>query len=224
VSPVRLSFEHQSRLFSLAYAALATNLLVSAAGLPFLVALFAGLPTGAVWPAVACAPLAAPALCAAFAVVRAVSADEAAPVARTFVRAWRDCARPAGLLAAAGCALLTVLAVDVGVVWERPVGALAIPAFVLLTVAVAVTLLLCLAIVAERPRARLRDVLLAAAVLAVRRWYLALPSLLVLALLAVLVAGQPVAGLGLGTAPALAVVWGNCRLVLRPLLEVAEPA
>ena len=71
---------------------------------------------------------------------------------------------------------------------------------------------------------RLPDVLRGCLYLAVRRWYLTLVSLVVLALLEALLATRPAIALGLAAAPLLYVVWANSRYTLRVALEPASPA
>jgi len=78
------------------------------------------------------------------------------------------------------------------------------------------TAVLALVAVPETTGARLRDVLLAAVVLGVRRWYLSAGALLVLGLLVSVVAVRPAVGLGFAAAPLLYAAWGACRFVLRP--------
>ena len=60
--------------------------------------------------------------------------------------------------------------------------------------------------------------------LAVRRWYLTLASLFVLALLLTLLTAKPALAIGLAAAPLLYVVWANGRYSLRPVLPAAEEA
>ena len=81
--------------------------------------------------------------------------------------------------------------------------------------------LLALVVIAERPRARLRDALRVCLYLAVRYWYLTLLSMAVLALLQSLLASRPAIALGLAAAPLLYVVWANSRFALRSALGPA---
>src|SRR3954447_24575733 len=115
------------RLFDLAYVALATNLLVAVACAPLVVVLMTTDP-GRSWPLLALlAPLAGPALCAAFAVLGAYPTGGDTAVARTFLRVWRASARRSLTLTAGTSALLVVLAVDGRAAWGHPAGALVIP-------------------------------------------------------------------------------------------------
>ncbi|MEK8106335.1 hypothetical protein NKG94_16080 [Micromonospora sp. M12] len=144
------------------------------------------------WPLYALtAPLCAPGLCAAFAVMSAYSAGDTGGVLRTYRRAWRATARPAMLWTAAAMTALVVLAVDARAAWGHRVGALALPVLATLIVLTVATTLLGLVTLADRPTARLREVARTCVYLAVRRWYLTAVSLLVLVLLAQLLAARP---------------------------------
>jgi uncharacterized membrane protein YesL len=189
-------------LFDLTYLALMTNVLLAVSALPALLSPWL-LAT------------AAPGLCAAF----AVFAAHPGPVARTFVRAWiRSCRRtlPLGALATAA---VVVLGVDIRAAWQHPAGAVVIPVLVVLIALVLATTLLALVALAERPDARLRDVLRAGLFLSVRRWYLTLPSLAVLALFEAIYAAKPVLALALAASPLLYAVWANTRWTLTPVLR-----
>jgi uncharacterized membrane protein YesL len=222
MSVIRVSHDTYNQVFGAAYVALMTNLLLVVGCLPFVVALVVTDPTRS-WPLLALvAPLCAPAICAAFGVFGAFSADGTTSVVRTFVGAWRSVARRALAIGAAVTGALVVLGVDVRVVWQGTVGAVAIPVFAILAVLVVVTGMLALVAVVERPRARVRDLLRAALYLGVRRWYLTVVSLFVLGLLAALVAARPALGFGLAAAPLLYVVWANSRYALLPVLEPAD--
>jgi uncharacterized membrane protein YesL len=224
----RISHETYATVFSVGYLALATNALLLAGCLPLLLVLVTT-DTAQSWPLVALLlPVTTPALAAAFAVFSAYSADSTVGVIRTFLRAWRAVFRRAAALGAIGAAVLVVLGVDARAAWGRPVGAWAVPVLAMLTVLAVATGLLGLVAIAEAPRARLRDVLRACVFLAVRRWYLTLASLFVVALLVTLLTARPALAIGLAAAPLLYVVWANGRYSLRPVLpaapETAAPA
>ncbi|MCB7137429.1 YesL family protein [Cellulosimicrobium marinum] len=213
-----VSHETYELVFTTAYTGLATNLLVVLGCLP-LVVLAVTTDTAASWPALALlAPLCTPALVAAFGVFRAFTADGSAQVVRTFWRTYRQHWRRSVALGATSTALVVVLVVDVRAVWGHPVGAVAIPVFVTLVVLTLVTALVAAASLADHPTARLRDVLRASLFAGVRRWYLTLPSLLVLAMLGSVIATRPAVGLGLALAPLLFVAWGGARYALRSTL------
>ncbi|MFG1917541.1 hypothetical protein [Micromonospora sp. NPDC048898] len=201
------------------YAALATNLLLVLGCLP-LVTLAFTTDAARSWPLYALtAPLCAPGVCAAFAVMSAYSAGDTGGVPRTYARAWRATARPAMLWTAAAMTALVVLAVDARAAWGHRVGALALPVLATLIVLTVATALLGLVTIAERPGAPLREVARTCVYLAVRRWYLTAVSLLVLVLLAQLLAARPAIALGLAAAPLLYVVWANSRFTLRAALD-----
>jgi len=224
VSVIRVSHSTYNQVFGTAYVALMTNFMLVVACLPFVIGLIATDPMRS-WPILALvAPLCAPALCAAFSVFAAFSADRTTAVVRTFVVGWWSTARRALTVGVAVTGALVVLGVDVRAVWESRLGAVAIPVFAILAVLVVATGMLALVAVTERPRARVPDLLRAALYLGVRRWYLTVFSLLVLGLLSALVAARPALGLGLGAAPLLYVVWANSRYALLPVLEPADAA
>ncbi|MEU7753025.1 hypothetical protein [Micromonospora sp. NPDC049171] len=201
------------------YVALATNLLLVLGCLP-LVTLAFTTDAARSWPLYALtAPLCAPGLCAAFAVMSAYSAGDTGGVLRTYGRAWRSTARPAMLWTAAAMAALVVLAVDARAAWGHRVGALALPVLATLIVLTVATALLGLVTIAERPGAPLREVVRTCVYLVVRRWYLTAVSLLVLVLLAQLLTARPAIALGLAAAPLLYVVWANSRFTLRAALD-----
>jgi uncharacterized membrane protein YesL len=220
---IRLRHDTITSIFDLAYLALATNLLLALGCLP----LVAGALTTDVtrsWPLLALvAPLCAPALCAAFAVLSAYTTDRSTTVFATFARAWRATARRAIPLGAAVTAALVIFGVDARAAWGRPVGAVAIPVLATAGVLVVATALLALVVIAERPAVRLRDALRASLYLAVRYWPLTLVSLAVLALLQTLFAARPAVALGLAAAPLLYVVWANSRFALRSALGPVTP-
>ncbi|MEV6343077.1 hypothetical protein [Actinoplanes sp. NPDC051851] len=220
---MRLRHETIGSIFDLVYLALATNLLLAVAWLPALAAMYGS------WPLLAlAAPFCAPGLCAVFAVFAAYSGERSVTVVRTFARAWRATARRAIPLGALTAGALVVLGVDIRAAWGHRAGALVIPVLAVLMTLVVATALLALVALAERPAARLRDVLRVGGYLAVRRWYLTLPSLAVLVLLEAMFTAQPALALALATSPLLYASWANSRFTLTPALgpvpRVAVPA
>lgn len=213
-----VSHETYELVFSTVYAGLATNLLVVVACLPLVVLAMTTDPSAS-WPALAVlAPFCTPALVAAFGVFRAITADGSAQVVRTFWRGYRQHWRRSVAVGALSTALVVVLAVDVRAVWGHAVGAVAIPVLVTLIVLTLVTTLVATASLADHPTARLRDLLRVSLFAGVRRWYLTLPALLVLAMLGSVVAARPAVGLGLALAPLLFVAWGGARYALHSTL------
>ena len=220
----RISHEMYATVFSVVYLGLMTNALLIVGCLPLLVVLLTT-DTALSWPLVALAtPLSTPAVAAAFAVFSAYSSDPGVGVVRTFARSWAAVFRRAATLGTMGAAALVVLGVDGRAAWGRPSGTWAVPALATLGVLVVATTMLGLVALAEVPRARLRDVLRACLALGVRRWYLTLGSLFVLALLLTLLTAKPAIAVGLATAPLLYVVWANGRYSLRPVLPVEREA
>ena len=219
-----VSHETYELVFSTVYTGLATNLLVVIGCLP-LVVLAVTTDPAASWPALALlAPLCAPAVVAAFGVFRAVTADGSTHVVRTFWRTYRQQWRRSTALGALVTALAVVLAVDVRAVWGHPVGAVAIPVFVTLLALAVVTGLVAAAALPDHPDARLRDVLRASLFAGVRRWYLTVPALVVLGMLASVVAARPAVGLGLALAPLLFAAWGAARYALHSTLGTVPAA
>lgn len=213
-----LKHETLGAIFELVYLALITNLLLVISGLPLVAVLLTTDPTRS-WPLIALmAPLCAPGVCAAFAVLSAFSADHAAPVVRTFATAWRACLRPATSLGSLTITALVVFGVDTRAAWGRPIGAVAIPMLITAMILTVMTSLLALVAIAERPTIRMRDALRACLYLSLRRWYLTFFSLAVLALFETLVATRPAIAFGLAAAPLLYLVWANSRYTLREVL------
>jgi uncharacterized membrane protein YesL len=205
-------------IFGAVYVGLLTNALLVVFCLPVVVVLLTTDPARS-WPLLALlAPGCAPAVCAAFAVLGAYSSNRDVPVARTFAGVWRACARRALTAGALASALLVVLGVDARAVWGRPIGALVLPPLITAMALVPATTVLVLTVLAERPQVRLRDAVRVCLYLAVRRWYLTVLSLLVLALFEAFLVSRPALALGLAAAPLLYVVWSNSRFSLAPAL------
>ena len=74
--------------------------------------------------------------------------------------------------------------------------------------------------IAEAPKAQLRDVLRASAVLGLRRWYLTAASLAALVVQAGVFAAAPAIGLGITASAFLFFAWTNSRFTLRPVLDL----
>ena len=219
----RISHETYSAVFGTVYLGLMSNLLLLAACAP-MVALLITTDPAVAWPLLAvAAPVCAPAVTAAFTTFRA-HGDGDPRVARTFVRAWRSTWRTAMLLGALVTAVVVVALVDVRFFSPMQAGVAVIPLLAVLVVLVLVSALLALAALADDPSARLRDLLAPALVLSVRRWWLSLVSLAVVAMQVALFAATPALAIGLTAAPALYLVWANARYTLRPLPAPAESA
>lgn len=201
------------------YRALMTNLLLIAGNLPFTMVLVAT-DLSRTWPLlVVLAPLSFPTLVG----VCAVFADRHGDLLRTFGRAWRASLGRALGLGALFTGVLTVLVVDVRVLFGSTAGAVAIPVLAVAALLVAAACPHAVTALTQAPRARLRDLLVWSAYLALRRWYLTAASLVVLGLLAGFVVSRPALGLGLAASPLLYAVWANCRHALRPAFAEADP-
>ncbi|MBE1874728.1 DUF624 domain-containing protein [Myceligenerans pegani] len=214
--------ETYEMIFGTLYTGLATNMLLVIACLPTAFLLVATDIAGT-WPAlVVTAPLAGPALAAAFAVFGEFSAGGTTTPVRTFARVWRRHLRRGLALGALATGVSVVLVVDIAFFWGRPAGAVVIPVLATLTAGTVVTAFLALTLTPEQPGARLRDLLRAGLFLGARRWYLSAGIVLVLALLASIVTTRPAVGLGFAAAPLLFAAWGAARFALRG--PAADPA
>ena len=217
----RVSFEAFHGAFGLVYLMLVINLLLVAACAP-LVALAVTTDPARSWPLLAAAAaVAAPGAAAAFRAFGEHSRGGDGP-ARAFARGYRDCWRHALAVGALTAGALTVLLVDVRALASAAVGVLVIPLLAVLCPLVLGLGIVSLAVVAEAPQARLRDVLRASAYLAVRRWYLTAASLVAGGVQLALFTQAPALALGLTAAPALYVAWANSRYTLRPVLTTTD--
>ncbi|HWS36576.1 MAG TPA: hypothetical protein VN408_28050 [Actinoplanes sp.] len=200
------------RIFQGVYAALMTNLLLAVACAPLVLIVLLTDPSRT-WPLlVLFAPLAGPALVAAFTGLRVLDVSG-------FWTAWRASARPALTTGALATVALLILGVDAAWAWERPIGAVVLPVIVVAMTLIAVTTLLVLTALAEKPGIRLRDAVRASLFLGVRRWYLSLFSLFVLALFEALLAAKPALAIGIAASPLIYIVWANSKFTLTPLIE-----
>jgi uncharacterized membrane protein YesL len=217
------TYEGLSSVFGTVYLGLMTNALLLVASLP-LVALLVLTDPAASWPFIAiAAPLAAPAVSAAFTVFRD-NASGGTEVIRSFVAGWRATWRRAMVVGALASAVVVVLVVDLQLLGSGDLGAVVVPALALFAVFAIAVALLALVAVAEVPHARLGDVLRAAAYLGLRRWYLCVVSLIALGVQFALFANLPAIALGVTAAPALYLAWANSRFTLRPVLDIDEVA
>lgn len=222
----RISHDTYQLVFGVAYLGLMTNAMLVIACLP-LVGLLTLTDPAQTWPLLAgLAPLLAPALTAAFTVFRRYGDDGSVEVVRGFWRAWWANARRSLALGLVTSAASVVLLVDLQVMAAGDQAALVVPLLAVLAVLVLATCLTALIALAEVPEASLREVITVAAVLGLRRWYLTVVSLLVLATWVGFFAVKPALALGLATAPLLYVVWANGRYTLKPAIvdEAAEAA
>lgn len=205
-------------IFGVVYLVVMTNVMLAVASLPLLLLLVTTDPRSS-WPALAVAGVAAlPAVTAAFAVFRGYTLTRSTDVVRTFWRGWRTHLRRSLAVGCLAGGTTAVLAVDLQLAWGSRVGAIVTPVLIVLLVGVVVTALHALVASVERPDARLRDVLRASVYLGLRRWYLSVVSLAVLALLGYLFTMHPALAIGLAAAPLWYAVWGNCRFALQPVL------
>jgi uncharacterized membrane protein YesL len=217
----RISHNTYATVFGVVYLGLMTNALLLIGCLPLVVLLVTTDPATS-WPLLAvAAPMCAPSVAAAFTVFREHSRG-GTQVARAFLAAWRAVWRKALALGAMASALLVVALVDVRAVAHLEISVVVVPLLAVIALVTLAVTVIGLAAVAEEPDARLRDVLKASLYLGVRRWYLTVVSLLVLATQLMLFTSMPAIALGLTAAPALYLAWANSRYTLRPVLATEE--
>lgn len=210
--------------FGVVYLGLVTNLLLAVAGLPLLVLLICTNPALS-WPYLAAAAvLAAPALSASFTVFRDHQGGDQGPF-RAFLAGYRATWRKALAVAAGATAVVVVGLIDVRSIAGTTAGIVLVPALLVLAALALGTGMVSLVALSEAPSARLRDIVKAAAVLAVRRWYLTLVSLLAATVQVALFANRPALAVGVSAAAVLYLIWGNSRYSLRSVLDLeAVPA
>jgi uncharacterized membrane protein YesL len=211
--------------FGTIYTGLMTNFLLIVATSPLVVMLVTTNPQTS-WPAlVILSPLLAPALVAAFSTFRELSSQGSVPVVRTFWRSWWRQLRRSLVVGAALAVIGTIAGLNlVFLMSTERLGAVLVPVQVVLFAIALTTGMLTLTALPEVPEARLTLVVRNAVLLSVRQPHLTLPSLVVLALLASLIAAHPAIALGIAAAPLLFAVWGACRYALRPMLPAATAA
>ncbi|QLD12395.1 DUF624 domain-containing protein [Microbacterium oleivorans] len=218
----RISHNTYATVFGVVYLGLMTNLLLLASCLPFVILLVITDPALS-WPLLAVvAPPCAPGITAAFATFRAHGEGDN-QVVRTFARNWKRSWRKAMLLGTAATAGLVIVLVDVRFFAPLQAGVAVVPVLAVLTVLLLASALVAFAALAEEPRATFRAIARAALYLSVRRWWLSLVSLAVIALQAGLFVTMPAIAIGLTAAPALYLAWANARYILRPVLGDPEP-
>ena len=216
----RVAHDTWASIVGVLYLGLMVNLLVLVTASPLVVLLITTDPMRS-WPLLAVtAPLATPALTAAFGTFRAHGEGET-EVVRTFLQVWRRTLRGSLLLGAIVVGFAVVLLVDVRVLSDTAASVVIVPVLLLLVVLAAITGLLGTVALAEVPTARLRDVLRSSLYLGVRRWYFQALSLAVLGVQVGVFATMPAVAIGITAAPALYVVWANGRYCLRPVLDEA---
>lgn len=218
----RISHETFANLFSIAYLALMTNVLLLASCLPMVLLLVTTDPAHS-WPLLAvAAPLCAPGIAAAYAVFREHAQGGLGPN-RAFWAGLKRTWRKALVLGAILTVIAVVILVDIRAFADSQVGVLLVPVLLVLAVLTATTAVLALVALAEEPGARVRDILRASVVLGTRRWYLSAVTLLALGIQAWAFTSMPAIGIGMTAAPILYVAWANSRYTLRPVLDL-EPA
>lgn len=208
-------------IIGMLYLGLIVNLLLLIACLPLVVLLVTTDPAMS-WPMLAlAAPLCAPGIAAAFRAFREHGDGGLGPI-RAFAAGLRDTWRPALVVGVAVIAVVAVALVDVRMLSAAPAAVFVVPLLGVLAVLAVAIGILALVAIAEVPRARLRDVFRASAVLGIRRWYLTAASLVALVVQAGVFSAAPAIGLGITASAILFFVWTNSRFTLRPVLDLDE--
>jgi uncharacterized membrane protein YesL len=216
-----ISHDTWASIIGFAYLVLITNLLLVVSCLPLVVLLVTTDPVRS-WPLIAgAAVLAAPGVCAAFRSFAEHDAGGLGPI-RAFSAGLRATWRRALLIGVAAVAVGVVLLVDVRMLSGTAVAVVVVPLLAVLAVLMVAAAILALVAIAEVPTARLRDVVRASIVLAVRRWYLTAVSLFALAAQGAVFTAAPAIGLGVTAGAILYLVWTNSRFALRPVLDLEE--
>ncbi|MGO3885873.1 MAG: ferredoxin-NADPH reductase [Mycetocola sp.] len=217
----RISHEAIAGIIGVVGLAMIVNLLVLLTALPLVFLLITTDPVLS-WPLIAVAAvLASPAVTAAFRAFREHSAGGLSP-ARAYLAGLRSGWKKSMLIGALVVAATVVVLVDVSLFARSDVAVITVPLLGVVAVLTAAIGMLSLVALSEVPTARLRDVLAASAVLAVRRWYITAVSLLVVGIQAALFTQLPAIGVGITASAALYLVWANSRFALRPVLRLDE--
>ncbi len=211
-----MRYEAYNRVFGTVYLLLVTGVLAALSCAPFVaVALFT--PISETWAVLALtAPLLGPAVAAASTVFGEYAEDGTAGVARVFVRAWRRHARRAVAVSGATTAAVVVLAVDAVAAFGTPIGAVAIPVLVVLTVLVVSSALVLLTALTVRPDVPVFRLWPACLVLTVRRPWHVLLALAAWGSLAAAIGFAPALAPALLAGPVLYLCWAGATATMRP--------
>jgi uncharacterized membrane protein YesL len=204
-------FETFGSIFGFVYTFLAGNFLLAAANAPLLAALALVEDPLAAWPFfLALSVTVVPSLAGVFSAFRALGDDGTAvkPVA-AFLRGYRRSFRRTAPLGLAAAAALMFLFVDLAIVQAMPAAAVLAPLIAVAAAAAACITVTVTAGLVLLPEARLKSLAKAAVYLSVRRWYLSLALLALIAIILGAVLVQPVLGVALAPAPLLFVIWSN---------------
>lgn len=219
-----ISHDTYGKIFGVTYLVLGTNALVLVAALPLVVLLVTTDPMHSWLLIILGGGLAAPAMTAAFTVFR-LSAAGSATVVRDFASGYRATWPKALVIGGMLSAAVVVLLVDMRVASGGAFATVATPTLSVLLLLTLATGLHAFVVLAERPRAHLRDILRSSMYFALRRWYLALVSLAALGVQTLLFTSAPAVAIGVTASGALYVVWANSRFALRPALGLdPDPA
>lgn len=140
-------------------------------------------------------------------------------ILRPFFRAYRELFVRSLLTSALPLGLAMVLAVDAAWLMQTGVGRGLVPALLLVASVCLVDWLISLAFVTELREDSRWQIVKAAAYCSLRKWYLSLITLMVLALLAAGIVYAPIPMLGIAASLALYLTWANCRWSALPVLR-----
>ncbi|MFI7635962.1 hypothetical protein [Nonomuraea sp. NPDC049400] len=214
--------ETYEKVFRAVHTGLVTNVLLAVACAPLLVVLAIVRDPLASWPFFAVlSALCAPALTGAFRCFAELGEGSAA-VFRPFLEGYRRAAGRSLIVWAAGAAAVSVLAVDAVAVSRTAWGPALAPFFATAAVLVVAVVVAVLALLAEQPSVRLRDLVRPCLYLVARRWYLAAANVVVLGLAVTVILLKPVIGVLLLCSPLLYLVWATTRFMLAPVLPSGE--
>ena len=218
----RVSHESVSGIFTFVYGFLAINVLLALSNAPLVFFMAVVGNPAASWPfflllSVTVPPSLAGAF-SVFAAIKEANGKDAQPF-KTFAAGYGRCFRKTGPTALAAVAVVGVLLVDLTMVLPTSFGALMAPLLVVLVALVTISSVAVSAGAVLVPAARLVDLVKAALFLSVKRWYLSLATLVLLALIVALTLVQPILGAALAPAPLLFIIWSNTSYAITAAVE-----
>lgn len=217
------NYELHELIFGLVYLCLMGNLLLSLVSSPLVVMLATTNPQSS-WPVLALlSPLAVAGFVGLFAVFHEATMSGSRTVVRDFFRYWWRYLRKSLLVGLLVAAIFTAATLNIRFFLSSQIGALVIPIQVMILLVTLIVGITALVAIPEFPRLKLAKILQMSLGLGIRRWYLTIPALGILALLLGIIIERPAIGLGVAAAPLLFAVWGLCRFALQPALPKDSP-
>jgi uncharacterized membrane protein YesL len=217
-------FETFGSIFGFVYTFLAVNFLLAAANAPLVFFLSFVRDPVAAWPFfLALAVTIAPSLAGAFTAFHALAEEDGSavkPVA-VFLRGYKESFRRAAPVGIIAVVLLGFLGMDLAILQSMPAAAVLVPLVVVAAATAVCVAVLVIAGMILLPQVRLKSLAKAALYISVKRWYLSLAALALLAIVAAAALVQPVLGVALAPAPLLFVVWSNAAFAIKAELQEA---